>query len=1097
MKTYRRLSILFVLFVLILSASSPTSVDVAKAGSVTVNCTGTAGAPTDVNEAAFNPDDDVTFADAGGDGYCELSAAISVASVTVDSGVVLTHAAADTTGVDISATGNITINGDINVDEKGYPNGGTNTNGTGPGAGLAQSYTGGGASHAGAGGNGCSVTTNGSQTLYGSSWPQGSGTGPTTLGSGGGGGYNSAGGDGGGAVKLSAGGTLTMDGDISADAEAGEDDGNGAGGGGSGGSIYIVADTLSGAGTYSADGGRGGNGTGRDSGGGGGGYIYVEYNSTDIGSPESAFENMFSAMGGTVDNTNSLCSASQIAYPGNNGSVIIVDKVSEADFTDADVYVYDGALFRSGEENGVSKFLFNNLYAIGTTAGTDDAYILATGSTPYVDVDGTLTMSNVTLAGSGATSFQLDGTTVNISSLTADDTFSVEDAGDWTFNVTNSVTSILDNLTISTDTIDWNFPAGNDITITDSSITATDTEVISTFTIDDALDITLGSGDDANLTEIYGNVDWSVDNVTIYSSSLINADYYGYAGPTVDNTNGTGPGAGIANGNCGGGASHAGAGGDGSDSTTNGAETLYGSSWPQGSGTGPTTLGSGGGGGYNSIGGDGGGAIKISVNDTFTMNGDISVDGEAGEDDGNGAGGGGSGGSIYISADAFSGTGTYSANGGRGGNGTGRDGGGGGGGYIYVEFNSTDVPTPSTTFDSMFNSVGGTVDNTHSINPSNLAYAGDNGSVFIVDKASQGDFTDADVYTYDGILLRSGEENGASRFQFNDLYAIGTTASTDDVRFLTTSSAAYIDVDGTLTMSNATLSGSGVSSLQLDADTVSMTALTSDDTFSVENVGDWVFNITTSITSTLDNLTVTADTIDWDLPDSTDLTITNSSITATGVATGSFAIDASSITLGSADSADTSDIYANVDWVLDSLTVYQGSSIDATGLGYSGATTANADGDGPGAGDGNSNNCGGGAGHGGAGGVCTDGGDIGPTYDDTPPPTDLGSGGGSAHSATATAGNGGRGGGVISIDALSGTVTLNGSLIAGGDDGTVSSSSNGGGGGAGGSVYVQAGAFVSGASATINTTGGAGGNGGYRRETVHFRVRRNAKFALV
>ena len=74
----------------------------------------------------------------------------------------------------------------------------------------------------------------------------------------------------------------------------------------------------------------------------------------------------------------------------------------------------------------------------------------------------------------------------------------------------------------------------------------------------------------------------------------------------------------------------------------------------------PTDLGSGGAygqGGGDPYGGTGGGAIRLTISDTLTLNGKISANSVQGAY----RGGGGSGGSIYITADKFEGSGALQA----------------------------------------------------------------------------------------------------------------------------------------------------------------------------------------------------------------------------------------------------------------------------------------------------------------------------------------------------------------------------------------------------------------------------------------------------
>jgi hypothetical protein len=136
--------------------------------------------------------------------------------------------------------------------------------GIGPGAGgsAGSPPTGSGAGYGGYGGISASNALGG---LY-----YGSIEGPTMLGSGGGMGANGSGGPGGGAIRLNIGGSLRLDGLITADGLSGTTSGSG---GGSGGSIWITAQRLDGSGTFSANGGEGESNRG---GGGGGGRITLE-----------------------------------------------------------------------------------------------------------------------------------------------------------------------------------------------------------------------------------------------------------------------------------------------------------------------------------------------------------------------------------------------------------------------------------------------------------------------------------------------------------------------------------------------------------------------------------------------------------------------------------------------------------------------------------------------------------------------------------------------------------------------------------------------------------------------------------------------------
>ncbi|MDE2141049.1 MAG: hypothetical protein KGJ84_01385 [Elusimicrobia bacterium] len=210
---------------------------------------------------------------AGGGLFRQMNTApLSFTSVSVASGGSITHAA---NAASRSAVLNLTVTGDfslqagatIAVDGLGYTGGALNQSGNGPGAGLFNGGSGGGGGHGGAGG----VSNN---AAGGAAYDNI--TNPTDLGSGGGGAYYGApGGNGGGAVLLNVGGTLSLDGFISANGTNGSaapNQGNGAGGG-AGGTVNLTAAAISGTGAISAKGGNGAAGYG--DGGGAGGRVAI------------------------------------------------------------------------------------------------------------------------------------------------------------------------------------------------------------------------------------------------------------------------------------------------------------------------------------------------------------------------------------------------------------------------------------------------------------------------------------------------------------------------------------------------------------------------------------------------------------------------------------------------------------------------------------------------------------------------------------------------------------------------------------------------------------------------------------------------------
>jgi YD repeat-containing protein len=152
-----------------------------------------------------------------------------------------------------------------------------NSTGDGPGGGVGNLAGGGG--HGGVGGTGNFGSGNAGGISYGSV------TEPVSLGSAGGNSNECPGGAGGGAIHLMVAGTLTLNGQITANGTNGT---CAHAGGGSGGSIYIQTDTLSGSGSMHADGGAGVN----VGGGGAGGRIAVYYST-------SSATVQYSVLGGT------------------------------------------------------------------------------------------------------------------------------------------------------------------------------------------------------------------------------------------------------------------------------------------------------------------------------------------------------------------------------------------------------------------------------------------------------------------------------------------------------------------------------------------------------------------------------------------------------------------------------------------------------------------------------------------------------------------------------------------------------------------------------------------------------------------------------
>lgn len=242
-------------------------------------------------------------------------------SLAVVNGGVVTHSPYGSNpdnALNLTVTGDVTVGttGSISANSKGYGQEG------GPGAGGPSGYNGCGGGHGGRGGGSAGGVAYGSVTE------------PVDMGSGGGHAFGGGGGAaGGGVIRLTIGGTLTVDGSMAANGgNGGWSQGQwygGTGGGGSGGSIWVTATVLSGEGIISANGGTGG------AGGGGGGRIAIYYD-TD------AFTGTMSAYGIGGGGAGSIFTKSSadtygrlvIENGGQPGSTPLVDGTYQFDFLD-------------------------------------------------------------------------------------------------------------------------------------------------------------------------------------------------------------------------------------------------------------------------------------------------------------------------------------------------------------------------------------------------------------------------------------------------------------------------------------------------------------------------------------------------------------------------------------------------------------------------------------------------------------------------------------------------------------------------------------------------------------------------------------------
>jgi hypothetical protein len=222
----------------------------AASGDVRVDNGGNAGAFTPLAAPAlFN----LTIANRG---RVFPQTALTNVSLTLKSNGLLTHLVGPD-GLNITVISNVTIEAFGRIDVTGLGYGPAE----GPGAGTNSLLFGGsGGGHGGVGGTAEARGGGGYDSIVA----------PTQFGSGGGDGYFSTGGSGGGTVRLIVGGTLQVDGTLSADGGASYDYIHG--GGGAGGSLSLTVGALRGSGAITANGGAS---TGAGGGGGAGGRIAI------------------------------------------------------------------------------------------------------------------------------------------------------------------------------------------------------------------------------------------------------------------------------------------------------------------------------------------------------------------------------------------------------------------------------------------------------------------------------------------------------------------------------------------------------------------------------------------------------------------------------------------------------------------------------------------------------------------------------------------------------------------------------------------------------------------------------------------------------
>ncbi len=941
----------------------------------------------------------------------------NIGTLTVNSGGTLTHTL--NTGVkaytlDINST-NIDIQSGATValEGKGY----AEDNASAPGY---STYS--GSSHAGTGGQYSSYVPGG---VYGSV------TQPTDPGSGN---YHRAGG---GAAKLTASGTLTLNGTIDADASDPLTDSSY--GGGAGGSVWLnaPAGTITGNGTITANGGNG------NRAGGGGGRIAIYYNANT-----GSFLNNLQAYQGNADATSE--------EDGGAGSIYIMDTANDT----------NGDLIITAQSNTGS---IDNTIQTETASQSYDSISVQNGAKYIVPDTFTLSQtSGTSMVGAGSTNGSLrilTGATLNLPSTG----FTFQD-----INVINNgnINTITD-LTLNNSTFDHNgsFPAtvtditfasgtngstfiqdgtgfnDQDIVITNNgtfvleednplapftinSLTVQDTGTfeqrnLGTANIDT---VTVNSGGTLTHTVNDGAKAYVLDinstNIDIQSGATVDIEGKGYA-----QGNSSAPGYSNYSG-----ATHAGQGGQYS-SYTNGS--------PYGSATQPTSLGSGN--NYRS----GGGAAKLTASGTLILNG--TIDADASDPLTDSSYGAGAGGSVWINAPTgtITGTGSITANGGNG------DRAGGGGGRIAVYYNSN-----TGSFLDTLQAYNGDSDGS-------TEQAGGTGSIYIMDSqtGTNGDLiieanpgvaiidntiqTDTLSQTYDNVSIKNG-----AKYIIPDTYTLALTAGGNLTGGGVNQPSLTIESGGTLTLP--------------DTNIIDPLTFNNSGTFSISgdmSVTDNEVAFDGGISGGLSSLTVGNNGIFRYI--STSPLFSGSSLIiengGTFVQENTTTIDVDTLQVDTGGLLTHSDNSSTKSAVVDFLVTDAliNGDINVDYKGYDSTT---------GTGEGGDGAAGGGAGHGGDGGdayvsdVSQNNG--GSSYGNPQNPLDLGSGGGDD---TDIAGQqGGSGGGAIKISA-GGTITVNGTISAKGEN----ARDNEGGGGAGGSILLDTNIWAG--TGTIDVSGGLGG----------------------
>jgi len=666
--------------------------------------------------------------------HCELilDTPLSAQSVLVTGGGVLSHTEANATGLNLTVTGDLTIdaNGSINVTGRGHPST------QGPGAGTSSN-------------NGAVGGAGGAYGGYGAAArgflggvPYGSIIQPTNLGSGGGSYVGNPAGPGGGAVRLAVGGSLTNNGAILSGGAIGPS----ASGSGAGGSIWITAGALSGTGTIAANGANGSAGTW---GAGGGGRVSITSTTSSLVNTPTAFGGSGGEGRGGEGTVYTKVGAqpARLLLDNNNGALSRTVLTAPLAFT-GDVVIRNGVRISGtpGDPVGVNLNVTGNLSVDATSSidqigrgfaaaqgpgaggNSNNSGIGAAGgghggsganSSPFLGgllygsyaqpiamgSGGGNFVGNPGGSGGGVVRIQVSGTFTNDGSLLADGTTSTSAAGSgsggsvWITTPSLSGSGVISANGATGSSNAWGAGGGGRIAIDAPSGFA---GVVRAFG-------GTGSSGRAGAGTVHFNrpgqtVELVFDNgggtvgfTTLaepltFSGNVFMRNGVGFVHSPGDlnglqiKVNGdltTDPsfalslsGRGYTTNQGPGAGTPSNNGAIGAGGAGHGGIGGFSGPFPGGPVYGdpskPTRLGSGGGSFIGNAAGSGGGAAQVTVSGTFSFDGSITANGASGPS----ASGSGSGGSVWITAGSLTGGGTIAANGGVASNGFGPGGGG-------------------------------------------------------------------------------------------------------------------------------------------------------------------------------------------------------------------------------------------------------------------------------------------------------------------------------------------------------------------------------------------------------------------------------------